>query len=125
MKKGTLIILIIIVLGLFFFFILKPILKYQSCKKEFVKEFNEFSHENTIKITPDNNCTYAVYYISILGNLSSDINISSNDYKILLKKGKIDTLIKHMDYYGTYNPEIKIYPNRNVKGRLLIKQTIE
>ena len=61
----------------------------------------------------------------MLGNLSSDINISSNDYKILLKKGKIDTLIKHMDYYGTYNPKIKIYPNRNVKGRLLIKQTIE
>lgn len=118
--------IILILIGLIFLlFLIKPLIKYKICEKKNKKEISDFSNEINMQIIPSKKCTYSLYSLSIKGIISNNLVIQSNQYNIILEKGKVDTLIKNIDYYGTYIPKVKILPDKKNNGKLLITQSIE
>lgn len=91
-----------------------------KCEKVSEVEILNFSEEQIITITPYENCNNLGYIYTLKGEISNDIIIDNRLYK----KGKIDTLIKDIDYYGGHSMSIKIQKKSNVKGYIKIKQTI-
>ena len=91
-----------------------------KCEKVNEVEIDNFSKEHIITITPYRDCNNLGYVYSLKGQISTNIIIDNRLYN----KGKIDTLIRDIDYYGGYPISIKVQKKSDAKGYLIIKQKI-
>lgn len=90
------------------------------CKKTNKVEITNFSHDIKITITPNKHCDNLGYLYTIKGKISDSLIIDNRTYK----KGKIDTTIHNIDYYGKFPVTVEIKKNLKTKGVLKITQKI-
>ncbi len=93
---------------------------HEKSNKIVVENFEKSISDTLI---PNDRRSYSAHILKIRGIVNDTIIVQFHGNHRF--KGKIDTLINFLDYYGGYKVGFKFIPNKSTSGKLIIEHSIQ